>query len=167
MVEIPYRMLRFNSLRFDKQKLSSYFMQSTLLATTGKVRWESREVGKIASRIYNASKKGSMQEVFASWEGGRASWRMWQCRPVKERSEFKFTHTHVCIISFDVAPSDSILIFRHLVPSIDKHKPLKKRLKGLKTWVRKVQTEGYRHSNKIPRGAPTSCSDSLQLKGKN
>lgn len=35
-----------------------------------------------------------MQEVFESWEGGRASWRMWQCRTVKERSEFKFTHTH-------------------------------------------------------------------------
>lgn len=71
----------------------------------------------------------------------------------------------MCTISSDAFPYD-ILIFRHVVPSIDKHKPFMKRLKGLKMWVRKMQTEKDRHSNKILRGEPTYCSDNLQLKGK-
>lgn len=71
----------------------------------------------------------------------------------------------MCTILSDVAFPYNILIFRH-VPFIDKHKPFTKRLKGLKTWVRKMQTEKGRHSNKILRGAPTYCSDKLQLKGK-
>lgn len=72
----------------------------------------------------------------------------------------------VCTISSDVAFPYDILIFRHIVPSIDKHKTFTKRFKGLKTWVRKMQTEKGRHSNKILRGAPTYCSDKLQIKGK-
>lgn len=100
--EIAFRMS-------NKQKLNPYFVQSALLVTVGKMREEFREEGKTAASMARVG-KAACRSVHIMGRG-KAACRTWpSSRAVKDRRNFKFTHT--CLNPFDGALSDSILIFR-------------------------------------------------------